>query len=77
MPLRRVLAPLVRWSTYLRSVHLLLGAVVLLPYVLLGVAFVQLLTDPSVSLAAPLGLDGSGVARKGRRHRGTRAPSAR
>jgi hypothetical protein len=38
----------VRRSTYLRGVYLLLGAVVLLPYVLLATAFVQLLSDPNV-----------------------------
>jgi signal transduction histidine kinase len=37
-----VVAPLVRGSTYRRGVHQLLGGVILLPYVLLGVAFVQL-----------------------------------
>jgi signal transduction histidine kinase len=41
---RAVLAPLVRASTYRRGVFLLLGGVILLPYVLLGVAFAQLLT---------------------------------
>ncbi|MDG4832887.1 histidine kinase [Solwaraspora sp. WMMD1047] len=44
MTLRAVLAPLVRASTYRRGVFLLLGGVILLPYVLLGVAFTQLLT---------------------------------
>ena len=38
------LAPLVRGSTYRRGVYLLLGGAVLLPYVLLGVAFTQLFT---------------------------------
>lgn len=52
----RVLAPLVRRSTYLRGVYLLLGAVVLLPYVLLATAFVQLLTDPNVPVAAAVSL---------------------
>jgi len=37
-----MLAPLVSGSTYRRGVHLLLGGVLLLPYVLLGVAFTQL-----------------------------------
>jgi signal transduction histidine kinase len=50
----RVFAPLVRRSTYLRGVHLLLGAIVLLPYVLLGIAFAQLLTNPDVPRAASL-----------------------
>ena len=48
--------PLVRRSTYLRGVYLLLGAVVLLPYVLLATAFVQLLSDPNVPVAAALSL---------------------
>jgi signal transduction histidine kinase len=34
--MRALLGPLVRASTYRRAVHLLLGAVILLPYVLLG-----------------------------------------
>lgn len=37
-----MLAPLVSGATYRRGVHLLLGGVLLLPYVLLGVAFTQL-----------------------------------
>ena len=45
-----------RRSTYLRGVYLLLGAVVLLPYVLLATAFVQLLSDPNVPVAAALSL---------------------
>jgi signal transduction histidine kinase len=40
--IRAVVGPLVRGSTYRRGVHQLLGGVLLLPYVLLGVAFVQL-----------------------------------
>ena len=40
------LAPLVRGSTYRRGVYLLLGGAVLLPYVLLGVAFTRLLAAP-------------------------------
>jgi len=51
-----VVRPLVRRSTYLRGVYLLLGAVVLLPYVLLATAFVQLLSDPNVPVAAALSL---------------------
>jgi signal transduction histidine kinase len=39
---RAVLGPLVSGSTYRRGVHLLLGGVLLLPYVLLGVAFAQM-----------------------------------
>jgi signal transduction histidine kinase len=44
--IRVALAPLVRGSTYRRGVYLLLGGVILLPYVLLGVAFARLLTTP-------------------------------
>lgn len=44
----RVLAPLVRASTYRRGVHLLLGAVIALPYVLLAVVFVSMLTSDDV-----------------------------
>ena len=44
----RVLAPLVRGSTYRRGVHLLLGSVIVLPYVLLAVVFVSLLTSDDV-----------------------------
>jgi signal transduction histidine kinase len=40
-----VLAPLVSATTYRRGVHLLLGAVILLPYVLLGATFTRMLTD--------------------------------
>jgi signal transduction histidine kinase len=46
------LAPLVRGSTYRRGVYLLLGGVVLLPYVLLGVTFVRMLTEPGAPRAA-------------------------
>jgi signal transduction histidine kinase len=44
---RAVVTPLVSGSTYRRGVHLLLGGVLLLPYPLLGVAFVQLLRSPA------------------------------
>jgi signal transduction histidine kinase len=44
--IRVALAPLVRGSTYRRGVYLLLGGVVLLPYVLLGFAFAGLLRAP-------------------------------
>jgi signal transduction histidine kinase len=44
--IRAALAPLVRRSTYRRGVYLLLGGVVMLPYVLLGAAFAQMLTRP-------------------------------
>jgi signal transduction histidine kinase len=47
-----VLAPLLRGSTYRRGVYLLLGGVVLLPYVLLGVTFAQMLTAGEVPRAA-------------------------
>jgi signal transduction histidine kinase len=43
---RAVLGPLVRGTTYRRGVFLLLGGVLLLPYVLLGVVFTQMLTAP-------------------------------
>jgi hypothetical protein len=46
------LAPLVRGSTYRRGVYLLLGGVVLLPYVLLGVTFARMLTEPGTPHAA-------------------------
>ncbi|MEU7906767.1 histidine kinase [Actinoplanes sp. NPDC049118] len=39
------LAPLVSGATYRRGVHLLLGAVLLLPYVLLGFGFHRIMTD--------------------------------
>jgi signal transduction histidine kinase len=41
------LAPLASGSTYRRGVYLLLGGVVLLPYVLLGVGFARLLAEPA------------------------------
>jgi signal transduction histidine kinase len=40
-----ILVPLVSATTYRRGVHLLLGAVILLPYLLLAALFVRLLTD--------------------------------
>ena len=46
-----VLAPLLRGSTYRRGVYLLLGGVVLLPYVLLGVTFARMLTAGEVPRA--------------------------
>ncbi|MEJ3748748.1 histidine kinase [Actinomycetes bacterium KLBMP 9797] len=46
----RVLGPLVRGSTYRRGVHLLLGAVILLPYALLATAFAQLAAGPAATL---------------------------
>lgn len=42
MRIRGMVTPLVSGSTYRRGVHLLLGGVLMLPYVLIGVAFVQL-----------------------------------
>jgi signal transduction histidine kinase len=51
---RAVLAPLVSGTTYRRGVYLLLGCVILLPYLLLGAGFWQMLTDPGTSRAATL-----------------------
>ncbi|MEV1333299.1 histidine kinase [Micromonospora costi] len=45
---RRALAPLVAASTWRRGVFLLLGGVLVLPYVLLAVAFAQVFTAPGV-----------------------------
>lgn len=47
MTVRAVLAPLFSGTTYRRGVHLLLGGVILLPYVLLGVAFGTMLAAES------------------------------
>lgn len=47
MAVRMIFAPLVNGSTYRRGVYLLLGGVLLLPYVLLGVAFAQMLRSDS------------------------------
>ncbi|MCZ7439579.1 histidine kinase [Micromonospora sp. WMMC241] len=64
MTVRGVFAPLVRGSTWRRAVFLLLGGVLALPYVLLVVAFGQLLTTAEVP--RPLGfgllLVGAGLA---------------
>ena len=49
--LAAALAPLLRGSTYRRGVYLLLGGVVLLPYVLLGVTFARMLTAGEVPRA--------------------------
>jgi signal transduction histidine kinase len=46
----RLLAPLIRASTYRRAVHLLLGAVILLPYVLLGGVLVRMVADATANL---------------------------
>jgi signal transduction histidine kinase len=43
--MRAVLRPLISARTYRRAVHLMLGAVILLPYVLLTVVLVQLITQ--------------------------------
>ena len=48
----RVLGPLVRGSTYRRAVYLLLGAVIALPYALLAVVFVSMLTNGEVPMLA-------------------------
>lgn len=45
---RSVLTPLIRADTYRRGVFLLLGGVILLPYVLLGVAFSNMFADPQL-----------------------------
>ena len=45
MNIGRVVAPLVSASTYRGAVHLLLGAVIVLPYLLLAVAFRQMILD--------------------------------
>ncbi|MGK5738523.1 sensor histidine kinase [Micromonospora sp. URMC 103] len=46
---RAVLAPLVAASTWRRGVFLLLGGVLVLPYVLLAVAFGQIFTGPAIA----------------------------
>ncbi|MEU9889358.1 histidine kinase [Sphaerisporangium sp. NPDC051011] len=46
MWIRALVAPLVSGTTYRRAVHLLLGAVLLLPYILLGVAFAGMFAVP-------------------------------
>jgi signal transduction histidine kinase len=51
---RGVLAPLVSGMTYRRGVYLLLGGVIMLPYVLLGVAFTQLIRTPQAPRSAAL-----------------------
>ncbi|WP_166346087.1 sensor histidine kinase [Phytoactinopolyspora limicola] len=50
MSLRWILTPLVSRSTFRRGVHLLLGGVILLPYVLLAFGFVQMFADPETPL---------------------------
>jgi signal transduction histidine kinase len=54
MAIRAVLATLVSGSTYRRGVYLLLGGILLLPYVLLGVAFTQMLRSDSQRVLALL-----------------------
>lgn len=49
-----MVAPLVSGSTYRRGVHLLLGGVLMLPYVLLGVAFIQLFRSETPRLLSLL-----------------------
>jgi signal transduction histidine kinase len=46
----RALAPLTRATTYRRAVHLLLGAVILLPYVLLGGVLARMVADDRANL---------------------------
>ena len=58
---RAALVPLVSGTTYRRGVHLLLGGVILLPYVLLGVAFTRLIRTPQAPRAATLLLLGVAV----------------
>ncbi|MBO4209260.1 sensor histidine kinase [Micromonospora echinofusca] len=53
---RAVLAPLLRGSTWRRGVFLLLGGVILLPYLLLGSVFTQMLTDGLAPRSVVLGL---------------------
>ncbi|MGW4499560.1 sensor histidine kinase [Micromonospora sp. NPDC004336] len=56
MRARTVLGPLVAGSTWRRGVFLLLGGVLVLPYVLLVVAFAQMLTRSDVPRPLVLGL---------------------
>ncbi|MBQ1074686.1 two-component sensor histidine kinase [Micromonospora sp. C31] len=58
MEARTVLAPLVAGSTWRRGVFLLLGGVLALPYVLLAVAFTQMLTRSDVPRPLVLALLG-------------------
>ncbi|AYY15762.1 two-component sensor histidine kinase [Actinobacteria bacterium YIM 96077] len=48
MILRYVWAPLVSKSTFRRGIHLLLGGVILIPYLLLAFGFAQMYADPDV-----------------------------
>ncbi len=50
--MRTAIGPLVHGATYRRGVHLLLGGVVALPYVLLGLTFVQMFANPAVPVPA-------------------------
>ncbi|WP_240759151.1 sensor histidine kinase [Phytoactinopolyspora endophytica] len=54
MALRRIFAPLVSGSTYRRGVHLLLGGVVVLPYVMVGYAFIQMRSTGETPLVVML-----------------------
>jgi signal transduction histidine kinase len=55
---RAAFGPLLSGVTYRRAVHLLLGGVIVLPYVLLGAAFTRLWTMPQPPRAATLLLFG-------------------
>lgn len=48
MAVRAIFAPLVSRTTFRRAVHLVLGGVILLPYVLLATGFVQMFAEPDV-----------------------------
>jgi signal transduction histidine kinase len=52
--MRKILAPLLSGSTYRRGIYLLLGGVILFPYVQLGAVFTQMLSDRTVPAAATL-----------------------
>ncbi|MFC0552902.1 sensor histidine kinase [Planotetraspora thailandica] len=54
MTIRTVTGPLVSGTTYRRGVHLLLGGILLLPYLLVGAAFVELSTAPQMPPALTL-----------------------
>ncbi|HEX5596494.1 MAG TPA: histidine kinase dimerization/phosphoacceptor domain-containing protein, partial [Micromonosporaceae bacterium] len=47
MTVRALVGPLISGTTYRRGVHLLLGGVILLPYVLLVEAFIQMIDEAS------------------------------
>jgi hypothetical protein len=54
MQIRAIFAPLLSGSTYRSGVHLLLGGVIALPYVLLAATFVQMLQEPDTPRAVAL-----------------------